>query len=128
MIKKILSLSLLFALYACQSSDANLAPISAQEAHQLISQSPQLVILDVRTPEEYDAGHIEEAQNIDFNGDAFDDQIKTLDPNSNYLVYCAVGGRSAQSIEKMKAAGFQHVYDMQGGISAWEAASLPTIK
>lgn len=127
MIKKLLSLSLICALYACQAQPEQ-APISAQEAYQLIGQSPQLVVLDVRSPAEYAEGHLEQAQNIDFNGPDFEQQIKTLDPNGNYLVYCARGTRSAKSIEQMKKAGFQHVYDMEGGMSAWEAANLPSIK
>jgi len=83
------------------------------------------VILDVRTPGEFAAGHIENAVNIDFNSATFDTDVGALDKSDTYLVHCAAGSRSAMATDDMVAMGFTDVYDMVDGFSAWVAAGLP---
>jgi phage shock protein E len=86
------------------------------------------VVLDVRTPEEYADGHIPGSVNIDFNSEDFDKQIAKLDKSKMYLVHCASGGRSARSCNKMGKMNFEHLYNLEGGMGAWEKAGKPVEK
>ena len=100
--------------------------VSPDEAEALIKNSPKLVILDVRTPEEFAAGHIAGAKNVDFFGDDFEKQIAALDPASPVLVHCAAGNRSAQAVKKIEALKkFDAVYHMKAGYNGWAAAKKP---
>ena len=113
-------------------SDASSAPdpvirtVPPTEAYALIDemgQRPEFVIIDVRRPDEFAAGHIPGAVNID--SAAFPEYITGLDPGGVYVVYCQRGGRSAGVCTMMQEAGFGEVYEIEGGISAWKAAGLP---
>lgn len=85
------------------------------------------VVLDVRTPEEYAAGHLKDAVNIDFlNRKTFDEAVGKLNPKMHYYVYCRSGRRSADAAKEMKGQGFK-VTDMKGGYLAWESDSLPIV-
>lgn len=82
------------------------------------------VVLDVRTPDEYAAGHLAGAKEIDFYAASFKAELGKLDKATPYLVYCHSGNRSGQASELMKQLGFTDVVDVQGGITAWTAAGL----
>lgn len=86
---------------------------------------PTAVLLDVRTPGEYSGGHLQNALNIDWNSDSFDQQISSLDKSKPVLVYCRSGSRSAAAASRMRSAGFKEVYELQGGIMKWTSAGLP---
>lgn len=77
-------------------------------------------LIDVRTPGEVAGGMIEGAQNIDYNGANFKDQIDALDRDQPVLVYCRSGGRSGRAAAMMKEMGFKEVYDLQGGYMNWQ--------
>lgn len=100
--------------------------VSPTEGAAIQSAPPAgLVILDVRTTEEFDEGHLEGAVMIDFYGDDFADRIGELDPDVPYLVYCRSGNRSGQTRAMMEELGFSDVADVDGGIVAWTGAGLP---
>jgi phage shock protein E len=102
--------------------------VSPEEAAATIADPPEdLVILDVRTPEEFAEGHIEGAVMIDFYSDTFDAELAALDPDVSYVVYCRSGNRSGQTITKMEQIGFQSVEDIDGGVVAWASAGLPLV-
>jgi phage shock protein E len=86
------------------------------------------VVLDVRTKEEYREGHIPGSVLIDFNADDFEQQVAKLDKSKTYLVHCAAGGRSARACKKMDQLGFQKLYNLEGGMGAWEKAGKPVKK
>lgn len=86
------------------------------------------VLIDVRTPEEYAEGYIENSILIDFHAENFKDELKKLDKNINYSIYCRSGNRSAQALEIMEDLGFKNVYDLSGGIIAWSSVNLPIVK
>lgn len=86
------------------------------------------VVIDVRTPEEYAAGHLIHAINIDVNSPDFTDQVNRLDKSLYYIVYCASGYRSNIARQKMEQLGFNHVINLTGGITAWLKAGLPVEK
>lgn len=107
-----------------QATSVKIAP---QEGAALIeSMGASLTIIDVRTPEEFAAGHIEGAVNINLEGGTFSADIASLDPTAAYMVYCQSGRRSALATEAMVAAGFTEVHDV-GGIADWVAAGLPVV-
>ncbi len=96
-------------------------------AQTLIDQK-KTVVLDVRTPKEYAAGHIADAKNIDFQSPDFEKNLGLLDRKPTYLVHCASGGRSTKSLEVFKKLGFTAVAHLDGGFQAWEKAGKPVKK
>lgn len=105
--------------------------ITVQYAYELIqknSENPNFVILDVRTPDEFSVGHIKNAINIDVNAANFEQEVGKLNKNKAYLVYCRSGVRSKQASDNMLKLGFKEIYNMTGGIIAWEAAGYPFVK
>jgi len=111
---------------ACNSQNARqvLAPPAFKD---MIAQTPDAVILDVRTPEEFAGGYIEKALNIDYNGAGFQDDIAKLDKNKMYFVYCFSGKRSASAADYMRSNGFKKVINLDGGILAWQSQNLPLV-
>jgi rhodanese-related sulfurtransferase len=89
------------------------------------AKTPNLKIVDVRTPEEFAAGHIEGAMLINWNDPKFEQLISALDKSQPTLVYCAVGGRSGKAYTKLKQMGFNQLFDMKGGFDAWKKDKLP---
>lgn len=110
------------------TSEPGIRLVSAEEGAALQRDAPDdLVILDVRTPEEFAGGHLEGAVLIDFYSDDFAEQLADLDPSVPYLVYCRSGNRSGQATATMEGLGFSDVSDIDGGILAWDEAGLPTV-
>ncbi|MGB3777932.1 MAG: rhodanese-like domain-containing protein [Tunicatimonas sp.] len=99
--------------------------IGSEELHQLLRQS-DVQLVDVRTPEEVSFGYIAGAKHIDFYHTDFMDRITQLDKKKPVVVYCAVGGRSAQASRKLSDAGFEKVYDLAGGFRQWQSEGFPT--
>jgi rhodanese-related sulfurtransferase len=127
----LLALSFTFCVLATSAADksgpAPIKHVDARNAQKLLSQT-NLVILDIRTPEEFKSFHIAGATNIDFHGSDFEQRINSLDKSKNYLVHCASGGRSTQSLKIFQKHDFQSVYHLDGGINAWKNAGLPVEK
>lgn len=87
-----------------------------------------LVVLDVRTPEEFAEGHLEGAIMIDFYRDDFADQLAELDPDQPYLLYCRSGNRSGSTRAILADLGFVDVADIDGGILGWTEAGLELVQ
>ena len=87
-------------------------------------------VIDVRTKEEYNAGHLAGAFNFDYYSDDLEDSIESQFKNKNkqYLVNCRSGKRSHASAEILEELGFTNVTNMKGGILAWESAGKPVVK
>ncbi|MFA6386408.1 MAG: rhodanese-like domain-containing protein [Candidatus Paceibacterota bacterium] len=79
--------------------------------------TPNAVLVDVRTPAEFDASHIQGAINVDYENANFGSEVKKLDASKTYFVYCRSGNRSSKSIVIMKDNRIKNIYDLQGGIS-----------
>ena len=99
--------------------------LGAGQALEVVG-SGERVLLDVRTPEEYAAGHVEGAENLDASADAFEDRVADLDPDEEYVVYCQTGNRSAAAADVMRAADLD-VVDA-GGIEALEDAGATVVR
>ncbi len=121
-------LTLSEALFAEEEKETDIKIISVLEANKLIeenNENSKFVILDVRTREEYGAGHIQDSINIDYKSSNFKEEIIKLDKEKIYLTYCRSGRRSAKSGEIMKELGFENIYMIDGGIVSWNKAGLP---
>lgn len=103
----------------------NIRNISAIEANEIISNDNAVSVIDVRTPQEFSGGHIRNATNIDFYSPNFTQAIATLPKDKTYLLYCRSGNRSGQAMRIFKENGFEKVYNVSGGISAWTNQGLP---
>lgn len=89
--------------------------------------SKKAVILDVRTPNEFAGGHLENAVNINWNDPSFDAAAMKLDKKKDIFVYCLSGARSAAAARHLREAGFTSVFEMGGGIMKWRASNLPVV-
>lgn len=104
---------------------AGVQELSPSDAAKAMSESPGLIILDVRTPNEFSQGRIKGAVNIDFYAKDFTEQLDKLDKDEPYLVYCRSGRRSGVTTEAMVKLGFTDIRHLIGGIQAWNKAGLP---
>lgn len=111
-----------------ESSVALIEDISVSRAHELIMNETNLIILDIRTPGEFAAGHLAGATNIDYYDSNFANALGTLDTKQAILVYCRAGTRSRNSLSSIENAGFMSIWHIEAGYSAWEAAGLPVEK
>ncbi len=113
-----------------QHSQQKIVRISADEAYRLIEthkSDPNFVVLDIRTPQEYNAGHIENAININFYDPAFKQKLNKLDKDRIYVVYCRTGHRSDLAMPVFRGLGFREVYEINGGIVAWVKAGYGVV-
>jgi len=129
------TLSAAVLLGACGSGTATVdAPvtqsielINAGEANQLLadnSGSADFVILDIRTPDEFNSGRIAGSVNLDFYESDFASELDKLDKDMTYFVYCNSGNRSGSAMGTMRDLGFTDVYDLDGGIQAWYSSGF----
>jgi phage shock protein E len=111
------------------STDATL--IGPEQAQELVAQrsgDADFTVLDVRTPEEFAAGHIEGATLIDLSATDFTSRVGELDRSRTYLVYCRSGNRSAAAVQEMQRLGFTDLYDMRDGFIGWQSAGGPSVR
>lgn len=105
---------------ACAPTSETGNELASTQRFERLMKKSNSVVLDVRTPEEYKEGHLPNAVLLDFNGGVFDAEYARLDRTKTYLVYCKSGRRSDKAAGKMKAAGFERVIQLNGGIQAWK--------
>lgn len=125
--KKFIVVCLLLGMISCKSQEKKEMPfvdVNVTEFQQLVSKEG-IQLVDVRTPEEFKAGHIKNAKLINFFDSDFKEQsTKVLDKNKPVYLYCRSGGRSAKSAKIYKEAGFTKVYNLLGGFNAWSTKNL----
>tara|TARA_A100001015_G_scaffold283729_1_gene349339 strand:+ start:1022 stop:1405 length:384 start_codon:yes stop_codon:yes gene_type:complete len=114
----------LLMITACVSSpkkQTQMNELAPDAWAELQEQTLESVILDVRTEEEFESGYIKGALNMDIRGGAdFLASIESLDKSKSYFVYCRSGARSGQACQLMSQMGFSAVYNLDGGVLAWE--------
>jgi len=126
--KKILFLLSIVFLFSCVNINSQITEdINAEKFHQLIGKGDGIII-DVRTSQEFNSGHIIDATNIDFYSEDFTEKLKIVRKDVPIYVYCRSGGRSSSAANKMEKLGFTKVYNMLGGIGSWQSKGYATIK
>lgn len=100
--------------------------VSPNTFQKQISQSETPQIVDVRTLEEFEDAHLAGAVNISVTTGNFQEKAAALNKNAPVYLYCRSGGRSARATQQLEEMGFLEIYDLEGGITAWQAAGLPT--
>jgi len=102
--------------------------VTPTQAATLIREEDDLVVLDVRTPEEFSQERIENAINVDYYSNTFKDDLNRLDKAATYLLYCRTRNRSSAALSIMKSLEFQEVHHLLGGIDRWKQEGLPTVR
>ena len=102
--------------------------VNPDEAAKLLGERKDIVILDLRTSDEFKAGHIAGAKNIDCLDSSFGQKLAELDKTKTYLVHCASGGRSTRSLDTFKTQKFSSILHLNEGFKAWSAAGKPVEK
>ena len=102
--------------------------LNAKQFYEMIQKEKDVIILDVRTPQEYQEGHISNAINIPVQ--ILGQQLDKLNnfKDKKILVYCRSGNRSAIASQILDRAGFKNVYNLKGGLLEWKASGLPLVK
>ena len=103
--------------------------VSVAEFHKLMASMHDALLLDVRTPEEWDEGHLEGAAHHDYWGDeaAFEQAMNRIPRDRPVLVYCAGGGRSGLTTKELNTDGHQEVYNLEDGITGWKREGMPVV-
>lgn len=123
----------IFALTACAQSDTTsdqtetpivetaneIKRVTKAEFKAFLLENEIVQLIDVRTPDEFQAGAIEAANNIDYNDPNFETNINKLDKNIPVLIYCRSGGRSSKALKVFETNGFMHVLELEGGYLNW---------
>ena len=124
--KKLLILIILITVQiSCAQKDDS--AIQVEKFQEEIAK-PDVILLDVRTKEEYDAGHLINSINLDYHGENFATQLDSLDKSKQYEVYCRSGKRSGESVKLMQEKGFKNVHHLEGGILEWMRKEKPVTK
>jgi thioredoxin len=122
-LKAAIALLTLQFLGSCNAqNDKAITTIDVNTFEEKLTTDTNAQLIDVRTPGEYSAGKIADAENIDWNGNNFEAQVQKLDKSKPVYVYCKVGGRSSQAANKLAEMGFKEIYNLDGGIMKWNAA------
>lgn len=125
--KKSISALFIISIVAC-NNDASTQSISTAVFEQELKNA-ETQLLDVRSIDEYNAGHLENALQADWSNEAeFTKRTKALDKQKTVLVYCLSGVRSNSAMQWLYNNGFKKVYNLQGGINKWKQANMPLIK
>lgn len=126
--------NLIFVLLALSGFSCGTPDVQAQsklnpsDFEALLAKDKTIQLVDVRTPEEFAAGHIDGARLMDFYDSGFAAQLGKLDKSKPVAVYCAAGGRSGSAAEQLNKMGFKKVYDLAGGMRAWRSAGKKTVQ
>ncbi|MGB9375485.1 MAG: rhodanese-like domain-containing protein [Jiangellales bacterium] len=122
----VFSVAAAVSLVGCSSDDGGTAAVTTVGAEQLIevAETGEATVIDVRTPEEFAAGHVEGALNINVESPTFADEIEALPKDQTYVVYCRSGNRSAAAAEQMADAGFTDLYDVDAGLATLAEAGV----
>lgn len=99
-----------------------------REFDQKLKSTKNAVLIDVRTQEEVQQGKIKGALNLDYRSENFKQEVTKLDKNKTYFLYCAAGMRGSKASDIMEGLGFKQVYNLEGGLGAWEDEGLPVEK
>ena len=118
---KFLLPTLILVLASFSSVSAQKTQLNSPDVNQVLKKNKAIVILDVRTAEEFAEGHLKGAQNIDIRQSDAYIKLDKLNPKTTYLVYCRTNHRSGLAVDYMMQKGFKNVYQMMDGFPGWAA-------
>ena len=108
----------LLLFYSCQIFESKeISMISDAQFTEI--QDTDYILVDVRTAEEYESGHIQDAVNFDFYSESFQNDILTLDKSSSVILYCRTQNRSTKTANYLKENGYKEISVLAGGITSW---------
>ena len=108
----------LLLIYSCQIFDSTEINVISDAQFTEI-QDTDYILVDVRTAEEFESGHIQDALNFDFYSESFDNDILTLDKSSSIILYCRTQNRSTKTANYLKENGYKEITVLVGGITSW---------
>ncbi|WP_439153085.1 rhodanese-like domain-containing protein [Winogradskyella sp.] len=114
--KYLIIMSLFTSLFGSNTSQSNAIKLLSAEEFKAQVENKNVQLVDVRTPAEFNSGHIKGAKNIDFFSGKFNVEFNKLNKEKAVYVYCRSGSRSRQTSKKLEAMGFTEIYDLKGGI------------
>lgn len=120
-------IAIAFTVASCTMNAQQVKDVDVKAAKAMIDKG-DVVVIDVRTPEEYSGGHLDKAILANINDASFDAKIASVSKTKPVLVYCAAGGRSARASNIMVEKGWKNVSNMLGGFNAWSGAGYPSVK
>ncbi len=123
----LLSVLALATVMSCQGQ-TGIHVLSVDAFEQKLNATPEKIILDVRTDEEYAQGKMKNATQIDYYQRDFKTEVAKLDKTKPVFVYCASGVRSNSAAKILKQQGFAEIYDLKGGLNAWARSGKPLVK
>ena len=121
-VKSIIATIIIIFSISCSNSQ-NFKSVDVAAFKSTLDKTINAQLIDVRTEDEFNGGHIKNAKNIDWNGNDFDAQLTSLDKTKPLLVYCLSGGRSKKAAAKLTELGFKEVLELDGGYLAWSKAN-----
>jgi len=102
--------------------------LSAEIFADFLTDNDDVILLDIRTSMEYEQGHIDRAELIDYYQSDFKTKLAELDKDATYLIYCRSGNRSSNALRIMQGMGFTNFADLEGGIRTWVMAKKELVK
>ncbi len=125
--KHILYLAIAILLISCSNTNSQIIENLDASKFETLIKMQDGIILDVRTSQEFYSGHISEATNLDYYKDDFKEKLNIMRKDVPIYVYCRSGGRSTKAAVYMENLGFSKVYNLNGGIGAWEAKGFLSV-
>ncbi len=121
MLKKLITLfTVLYALVSCNSQvSEHVTTIKVKEFEEALNQE-NIQLIDVRTQEEFDTGHIKNAKSIDYFSESFKENLQGLNKKEPVYLYCRSGRRSMKAAKVLSELGFTKIFNLEGGYMAWK--------
>ncbi len=123
--KQILLLIILLSTWSFFTQAQTIRKLDPQNFEKKLKESKEPILVDVRTSGEYAQGHLANAVLIDIYSDDFKSRVAKLDKSKPVFVYCKAGSRSRSAADVFQDLGFREIYDLSGGINAWQSANKP---
>lgn len=125
----IIILTLVFTgILRAQNKTTHRTDLTTEQFKEYLTRDPKAVLIDVRTPEEFAAGHLKSAINISVTDPAFEKKVAGFAKDKPVLVYCRSGHRSAVASGKLATLGFINILNLEKGINSWQAAGEAVVK
>ena len=108
----------LLMIYSCQIFESTEISVIS-DVRFIEIQDTDLILVDVRTAEEYESGHIQDAINFDYYSESFQKEILSLDKSASIILYCRTQNRSTKTANYLKENGYKEINVLEGGITSW---------